>query len=885
VESAAEWRCHWCVAIPAEFEHSCLLAGECERGAKSRRCAAGMDYQVTITFRSFRFRKANTKLLCQFRAALVDVDEHDFGAGKTAAQKRDQRADRAGTNDCNAIRGASRRIPDGIESGLHIGGQHRTLQQHGLGQRHDSALRNIEKVLMRVERENNTTKLFFRSIFDPADRRVSILYRKRKMTAHEGRPHPFELALRHSPREHQSLCPAAQRAEKRPHAHLAGPWRGQSFLADFHPSRRDVPERLRNLSGAVGRHDIGSLLDYWYICCVISSSLHGPSGIRSRNRVLERSPLQSRQADATGNAMAGRRVLFAALMAVTMAGSIALAALALSPAGFSTIDIILIVLFAITLPWMVAGFWNAIIGFLILRFSSDSIAAVIPQASRIRGDAPISASTAILLCIRNELPERMLRNLQPMLAGIEKSGFGACFHLYVLSDTSDPHIASIEKERFIALAEHWRGRIAVTYRRRTVNTGYKAGNIRDFCEQWGDKHELAVTLDADSFMTAEAILRLVRLMEVDPKLGILQGLVVGLPSTSVFARIFQFGMRLGMRSYTIGSAWWQGDCGPYWGHNAVLRLGPFIAHCSLPVLSKDGTEDRHVLSHDQIEAALMRAAGYAVRVLPEEGLGWEENPPTLLEFIRRDLRWCQGNMQYWRFLGLPGLKAVSRYQLALAIVMFIGSPAWIGMLVLGTLSLAAADAPANFIRTDAGIVLFVCVLVMWFSPKIASVIDILLRPEFCREFGGPGRLLVNFAIETVYSILLCPILWFGHTIFLAGLLFGREIGWIGQIRDDHAVPFTLALRSLWPHTLLGCATLGILAATHPGAIPYVLFLAGGPALAIPFAMMTAWPSLGDLSARIGIGRLPEETIAPAALQALALPALEMAAPLPQPNSV
>ena len=885
MKSPAEWRCYWCVAIPAEFEHSCLLAGQREGGTKSRRCAAGMDYQVTVALRSFGFRKANTKLLCQFRAALVDVDEHCFGAGKTAAQKRDQRADRAGTNDCNAIRGASRRIPDGIESGLHIGGQHRTLRQHGLGQRHDSALRNIEKVLMRVERENNATKLFFRSIFDPADRRVPILYRKRKTTAHEGRAHPFELAVRHSPREHQSLSPAAQRAEKRPHAHLAGSWRCQSFLADFRLSRRDVPERLRNLSGAVGRHDIGSLLDYWYSCCVISSSLHGPPEIRSCNRVLERSLLQSTQADATGNAMAGRRVLFAALMAVTMVGFITLAALALSPAGFSTIDITLIVLFAITLPWMVAGFWNAIVGFLILRFSSDSIAAVMPQVARIRGDEPISASTALLLCIRNELPERMIRNLQPMLAGIEKSGFGACFHLYVLSDTSDPHIAAIEKERFTALAEDWRGRIAVTYRRRTVNTGYKAGNIRDFCEQWGGKHELAVTLDADSFMTAEAILRLVRLMEADPKLGILQGLVVGLPSTSVFARIFQFGMRLGMRSYTIGSAWWQGDCGPYWGHNAVLRLGPFITHCALPVLSKDGTEGRHVLSHDQIEAALMRAAGYAVRVLPDEGLGWEENPPTLLEFIRRDLRWCQGNMQYWRFLSLPGLRPVSRYQLALAIVMFIGSPAWIGMLVLGTLSLVAADAPANFIRMDAGMVLFVCVLVMWFSPKITSVIDILLRPEFCREFGGAGRFLVNFVIETVYSILLCPILWVGHTIFLSGLLFGREIGWIGQIRDDHAVPFTLALRSLWPHTLLGCTTLGILAATHPGAIPYVLFLAGGPALAIPFAMITAWPSFGDLSARIGIGRLPEETIAPAALHALALPALEMAAPLPQPNSV
>ena len=141
--------------------------------------------------------------------------------------------------------------------------------------------------------------------------------------------------------------------------------------------------------------------------------------------------------------------------------------------------------------------------------------------------------------------------------------------------------------------------------------------------------------------------------------------------------------------------------------------------------------------------------------------------------------------------------------------------------------------------------LFVCVLVMWFSPKIASAIDILLRPELRRGFGGAGLFILNYMIETVYSILLCPILWFGHTIFLVGLLFGREIGWIGQTRDDHAVPFTLALRNLWPHTLLGCAALGLLAMTQPAAIPYALFLAAGPALAIPFAMITAWPRFGS----------------------------------------
>jgi membrane glycosyltransferase len=607
--------------------------------------------------------------------------------------------------------------------------------------------------------------------------------------------------------------------------------------------------------------------------------------VRSRNRVFERSLLQVTKADTAPNALTARRALFTALFVVTMAGSLALAALALSPGGFSGLDITLLALFAITLPWMVAGFWNALIGFVIMRFSRDPIATVMPLVTRIRGDEAVTASIAILLCIRNELPERMIRNLEPMLAGLDASGAGGCFHLYVLSDTNDAEIATKEEARFDLLATRWRSRIAVTYRRRAVNHGYKAGNIRDFCERYGDNHEFALTLDADSFMTASAVLRLVRIMQADPKLGILQGLVVGLPSTSAFARVFQFGMRLGMRSYTIGSAWWQNDCGPYWGHNAVLRLKPFVAHCALPLLSKNAVDERHILSHDQIEAALMRAAGYDVRVLAEEDLGWEENPPTLIEFIRRDLRWCEGNMQYWQFLMLPNLKPVSRYQLALAILMFVGSPAWIGMLVLGTLSLAIAETPASFIRADAGLALFICVLVMWFSPKIASAIDILLRPKLRCEFGGAVRFLANCVIETVYSILLCPILWCGHTIFLFGLLFGREIGWIGQTRDDHAVPLGLALRNLWPHTLLGCATLGILAMTQPASIPYALFLAGGPALAIPFAMVTAWPSLGSMFARIGIGRLPEETTAPAALHALALPALETAASLPQANSV
>ena len=601
--------------------------------------------------------------------------------------------------------------------------------------------------------------------------------------------------------------------------------------------------------------------------------------------MLERSPLQVINAATAGNDIFGRRVLFAGLFATTFAGSLALAALALSPGGFSIIDITLLALFALTLPWMVAGFWKAVIGFLIMRFSADAVTAVLPVAARIRGDEPVTASTAILLCIRNEMPERVMRNIEPMLAGLDAAGCGERFHLYVLSDTSDAKIANSEETCFADLASRWCHQIPITYRRRAVNTAYKAGNIREFCARWGSKHDFAVTLDADSFMSADAILRIVRIMQADPNLGILQGLIGGLPSTSAFARVFQFGMRLGMRSYTLGSAWWQGDCGPYWGHNAVLRLEPFMAHCALPVLSRDGTEDRHILSHDQIEAVLMRTAGFEVRVLPQDDLGWEENPPTLLEFIRRDLRWCEGNMQYWRFLWLPGLKPVSRYQLALAILMFISSPAWIGLLVLGTLAVAFSDTTASFMRTDAGMALFVWVLLMWFSPKLATAIDVLLSPELRRAFGGTGLFVINFAVETVFSIVLCPILWFGHTIFLAGLMFGREIGWLAQTREDHAVPFTLALHNLWPHTLLGCGAVGLLAVLQPAAIPYAMFLAAGPAFAIPFAMMTAWPLLGGLAARVGIGRLPEETTRPAVLMALALPAIEPTAPSALPSSV
>src|SRR5205823_4582978 len=441
-------------------------------------------------------------------------------------------------------------------------------------------------------------------------------------------------------------------------------------------------------------------------------------------------------------------------------------------------------LFALTLPWYVIGFWNAAIGLLIMRFARDPAAAVLPVAGRVCGDEPITASTAILVCIRNEPPERIARMLEPVLQGLTARAVGKRFHVYVLSDTSDNELAADEDACFAALARAWRDRIALTYRRRSHNVGFKAGNVGDFCARWGKHHDFAIMLDADSVMTVDLILKLVRIMQIDPSLGILQTLVIGMPSASPFARIFQFGMRLSMRSYTIGSAWWQGDCGPYWGHNAIVRLAPFMGHCQLPVLAEGAPVKGYVLSHDQIEAVLMRRAGYAVRVLASEGSSFEQNPPTLVEFIRRDLRWCQGNMQYWHFLRADGLRPVSRYQLAFAIVMFVGSPAWIGLLLIGAAAVAMAPSPADFMRWDAGLALLGLILAMWFAPNIATLIDVLSRPKLRRDFGGTIRFTASFVLTIVFVVLIAPIMWASHTLFLARLLFGRTVGWGTQTRDD-----------------------------------------------------------------------------------------------------
>ena len=569
--------------------------------------------------------------------------------------------------------------------------------------------------------------------------------------------------------------------------------------------------------------------------------------------------------------MAWRRCIFALLVGASMAAMLGLMAHTLGDGGLDVIDWLMLGCFAVTLPWSAIGFWNAVIGFALMRLARDPTALAAPAVRLGRGDTAIAGRTAILVCMRNEDAARLQRNLTEMIAGLIAAG--AAPHLFLLSDTDRPGIAAAEEGMATQLTARFGAVFQITYRRRPANPGFKAGNIRDFCQRRGADFDFALVLDADSFMSPAQMLRLVRVIAADPRLGIVQSLVVGQPSLSPFTRIFQFGMRLGMRSYTLGSAFWQGDCGPYWGHNAVIRLAPFIAHCALPVLPGNGPLSGHILSHDQVEAALMRRAGYEVRVLPEEGGSWEENPPTLLEFIRRDLRWCQGNMQYWKLLATPGLHAMSRFQLVLAILMFIGSPAWVLFVALATFRGLLIETPGPVFRPEAGMLLFLLAMGMTFAPRIASILDILARPGAADGFGGRARFLASALLETVFFAILAPIMAVAHTVFIGGLAGGRAIGWTAPVREDHRVPFAAAARRLWVHTLCGLGLLAWFVVMAPGALGYAIPFFAPLSLAIPFAMLSARPDLGAVMRRLGLATIPEEVAPPRELASLGLPAL------------
>lgn len=528
----------------------------------------------------------------------------------------------------------------------------------------------------------------------------------------------------------------------------------------------------------------------------------------------------------------------------------------LGAGGWTPVDVVLAIAFAIATPWTVLGFWNAVIGLWLLHGVEDGFEQVAPFAAAGDTDVPITIRTAIFMTLRNEDPARAIARLRIVKQSVDATGFGDRFDYFILSDTNQPEVAAKEEALAAAFATE-AGADRVVYRRRTDNQGFKAGNVRDFCERWGMRYELMLPLDADSLMAGKTIVRHVRMMQAYPKIGILQSLVVGMPSSSAFARIFQFGMRQGMRSYTMGQAWWVGECGPFWGHNALVRIKPFVDHCALPVLPGKPPLGGHILSHDQVEATFMRRAGYEVRVLPEEEGSWEENPPTILEFSRRDVRWCQGNMQYLNLFDVKGLEPMSRFQLLWAVLMFVGVPAWTLMIALSPF--LALHGPSR-VTFPAGFAIFIYILffIMYLMPKFAGIADILLTPGGTTRYGGGLRFAAAVVIELFYSFLLGALTSFRITVFMIGLALGRSVVWGGQQRDAMALSWREAFDAFWPQMAFGVLVVGLLWLGSPRAAWWSLPLTLGFLVAIPFAVLTASPLLGRVFVALRLCGVPEE---------------------------
>jgi membrane glycosyltransferase len=545
-----------------------------------------------------------------------------------------------------------------------------------------------------------------------------------------------------------------------------------------------------------------------------------------------------------------RRIGFGVLLIGISLPVVTLAVRVLEAGGWTKGKLAILACLLGNIPWLALSTGNAVTGFIVRQFTKDPLRVVLPSFRQ----APPRprALTVVAFCIRNEDMNALLPSVTRLLDSLALSGVREYFSLWFLSDTQDSVLSEQERSTIESFRAARADAQSIYYRRRTSNTGFKAGNIMDFLEAHSGPEELMLCLDADSEMTAAAIVRLVGCMEMDPKLALVQQLTVGRPAGSAFARLAQFGMRAGMRTWAMGQAWWQGPDGPYWGHNAVVRIAPFRTHCRLAPLPNGDV----ILSHDQVEAVRLRAAGWKVMCLPDEEGSFEGHPPALPEYMARDGRWASGNLQYVRLLLLTGITWLGRWQLVQAILLFLGSPLWVATLILSTRhALTTRSAGA-----DQGLLLALALaLVLTLSaPKLMGYLEVLCDSQLAARYGGRLRFSLGMIAELLFAAVLAPIMMVHRTLELLRLALRGNQGWAPQRRNLGRHSWQAALHLLWPHTLLGILILVVFIVGRASALPWILPFIAGLLLAIPFCVATSSKQLSDFLQRAQIAATPEE---------------------------
>ncbi len=523
----------------------------------------------------------------------------------------------------------------------------------------------------------------------------------------------------------------------------------------------------------------------------------------------------------------------------------------------------LVTFFVINFSWISLAFSSALVGFLWLLFVRPKPPAV-PAALEVR--------TAIVMPIYNEAPARVFGALQAIHAEVEATGLGATFDWFFLSDTTNPEIFIAEEHAFAALRRRLGAAARIYYRHRPKNIARKAGNIADFVSRWGGHYAQMVVLDADSLMTGQAIVGLAAAMETDPGAGIIQTLPLIINRNTLFARVQQFAARIYGPVIAAGLTAWMGRDGNYWGHNAIIRTKAFAAHCGLPNLGGRPPLGGHILSHDFVEAALIRRAGYAVYMLPGITGSFEESPPTLIDLAARDRRWCQGNLQHMRVLPAAGLAFASRQHLITGIMGYLASPLWLLQLCVGIVLVFQASYirpeyftseftlfPA-FPRFDAkrSLALFALTMAILLAPKLFGLILSLLHRPTRRGCGGAILLTISTLFEIMMSALLAPIQMLIQTGHVAHFLFGFDTGWNPQRRDDGSMPFGAIVRRHRSHVAMGLLTLIAGLLISPSLVAWMSPTIIGLVLAIFISWATGKLAFGLALRRARLLVTPEE---------------------------
>jgi membrane glycosyltransferase len=515
------------------------------------------------------------------------------------------------------------------------------------------------------------------------------------------------------------------------------------------------------------------------------------------------------------------------------------------------------VLGVLMLSWIGAGLATAVMGALVLLRGDRHALRTFDE----RAPIDAQARTAVIMPVCNEDIGTVFAGLRATCESLAATGALKLFDVYLLSDSSDPAVRDAEVLAWQRLRSmlgdgELDAGARIFYRWRKRRTKRKAGNVADFCRRWGRNYRYMVVLDADSTMHGETLVQLVRLMEQHPRAGIVQTLPQPYGHDTLHARVQQFATRVVGRLFALGMSYWQLGESHYWGHNAILRVEPFMRHCALAAIPGRGGLAGEILSHDFVEAAMMRRAGYEVWLAPQLDGSWEQLPPNLLDELQRDRRWCQGNLQNAQLIAEPGWRPAHRVMFAVGALSYVMAPLWLLFMALGII---AGNIGGH------GAALWLLTLVLLLLPRALGVAAVLLKREHA-DYGGRARLIASAGIELLVSALQAPVRMIAHSAFVMGTLTGLRLEWKSPPREAQSLAWRDALRRLG---LLALPVLAVAVLALPlGALsaPHVLPLLAALVLAVPLAVLSSHPRIGAALRAVRMLWVPEERNVPRTLQ-------------------